>query len=79
MKAILMIDMPENCVTCGLMHECMECHAASIDKKSFDEAWNRGTRPKGCPLIPMTEHEEAMIMEVLIDVLKEREDGTQQD
>lgn len=68
MKAILMIDKPENCKCCPCFNfEDYMC--ALIYYASPSE------RPSDCPLISLTEYEEARINEIV----KEREDGTQQD
>ena len=56
MKAILMIDMPENCRKCGI---CLMITEPTPEHFVTDR----------CPLIPLTEYEEARINEIL----KERE------
>ena len=66
MKAILIIDMPEVCLLCPCADvRCRVCNwtcAAILRGTQF-------TRNPNCPLIPLTEYEEARINEIL----KERE------
>ena len=68
MKAILLIDMPEYCKRCPCAD--LEYYVCNLTCNAF-----LSTRDSDCPLIPLTEYEEARIKELL----KERENGTQQD
>lgn len=61
MKAILMIDMPE---------DCSECPCSDLEYSVCNLTCNpMSTKDADCPLIPLTEYEEARINEIL----KERE------
>ena len=62
MKAILMIDMPENC-------KCCPCFSFEEDMCELIYYTIPSERPSDCPLIRLTEYEEARINEIL----KERE------
>lgn len=58
MKAILMIDMPENCKRCPCRD--LEYYVCNITCNPFPS-----TRDSDCPLLPLTEYEEARINEIL--------------
>ena len=70
MKAILLIDMPEHCFECP----CCDKEYGCCD---ITDSWEctADNRAEDCPLIPLTEYEEARINEIL----KERENGTRKD
>ena len=58
MKAILMIDMPEDCSECPCADlEYYVCNLTCNPMSTIQDA--------DCPLIPLTEHAEARINEIL--------------
>lgn len=62
MKAILKIDMPENCKRCPCSDlEYYVCNLTCNPILSTGDS----TRDPDCPLIPLTECEEARINEIL--------------
>lgn len=55
-KAILVIDMPEDCATCKFLSENEECYATgAIQTLSGDLL---GRKPDWCPLRPMPEKKQ---------------------
>lgn len=60
MKAILLIDMPEDCYD-----ECPCCDKEYYVCNSTCNAVLPKTVDSDCPLIPLTEYEEARIKEIL--------------
>ena len=63
-KAILLIDFPKCCGDCPF---CDEEHGYLWKYTCYfgdrDVEWNK--RDKDCPLIPLTEYEEAQIKEII--------------
>lgn len=55
-KAVLVMDMPEDCLHCKYLNsDTGECYATGAEKTMFTE-WVEEDKPDWCPLHPMPEN-----------------------
>lgn len=58
MKAILVMEMPENCLECPLLNGSDECIMQDEDTNVIVDSFDK--LKEGCPLVPMPERKVAV-------------------
>ena len=65
MKAILVIDMSDNCYECQLRSVDICCGTSDHKFLKFGRCSSKGGKPKQCPLRPMPERNEEVYADLL--------------